>query len=462
MIGRYFTLLGLVLMGYAIFGRGFAYLGKPPLFVGEAVLMLGVFIMSITRGSMRVFALPQMSLILLFMLWGLCRMVPYLTEWGMFALRDSVVWGYAVFAIITAALLLAEPHRLPRLLWQYRGFALAFLILVPLLIVIKGLFRGALPDVPGTSIAIFAPRRGNIMVHMAVICAFVIAGFAHRRTLAIAVFSIPFMLLLGSNRAGILSFCVAVGMATVLTRINKKSVNLWGSILVVIAIVGVVGANATIPGSDQAINTDQLVEKVLGIVGLSNSSRNINSADWRLNWWGDILNYTVNGTHFWTGKGFGVNLATDDGYQVDAEGDLRSPHSIHFNILARMGVPGALLWLALQASWAVPLFRRYLECRRVQDPRWSGVFLVLLTYWVATMVNSSFDVDLEGPMGGIWFWAVFGIGMATLVIHRTHPLLMYQDAQWERYYQEQLRPRTRSAWIAETAAANWQRPAGVR
>jgi hypothetical protein len=34
------------------------------------------------------------------------------------------------------------------------------------------------------------------------------------------------------------------------------------------------------------------------------------------------------------------------------------------------------------------------------------------------MVNASFDVFLEGPTGGIWFWSLFGLGIAALEIQR--------------------------------------------
>ena len=42
----------------------------------------------------------------------------------------------------------------------------------------------------------------------------------------------------------------------------------------------------------------------------------------RLDWWKEIVTYTINGKYFWTGKGFGVNLADDDGFQVLSSGTL--------------------------------------------------------------------------------------------------------------------------------------------
>jgi hypothetical protein len=34
------------------------------------------------------------------------------------------------------------------------------------------------------------------------------------------------------------------------------------------------------------------------------------------------------------------------------------------------------------------------------------------------MVNATFDVYLEGPQGGIWFWCVFGFGIALMEVQR--------------------------------------------
>lgn len=47
-------------------------------------------------------------------------------------------------------------------------------------------------------------------------------------------------------------------------------------------------------------------------------------------------------------------------------------------------------------------------------------FSWLIAYWLAFMVSASFDVFLEGPMAGIPFWSLFGMGWGAHVIFRTH------------------------------------------
>jgi len=140
--------------------------------------------------------------------------------------------------------------------------------------------------------------------------------------------------------------------------------------------------------------------------------------NFRLAWWGTIVDYTVFGEHFWTGKGFGVNLADDDGFQSTADGSLRAPHNSHLTVLARMGVPGFLLWVALQAAFAVGLLRALYASRLRGSTVLAGTAAWLLAYWVAMMIATSFDPYLEGPQGGIWYWVVIGAGLVVMRLTR--------------------------------------------
>jgi hypothetical protein len=41
-----------------------------------------------------------------------------------------------------------------------------------------------------------------------------------------------------------------------------------------------------------------------------------------------------------------------------------------------------------------------------------------MCYWLAAFVDMSFDVYLEGPQGGIWFWVIIGFGIAVLRVQK--------------------------------------------
>ena len=62
----------------------------------------------------------------------------------------------------------------------------------------------------------------------------------------------------------------------------------------------------------RAISAEQLVENVDSIFGARDNQDLSGTKEWRLHWWETIIDYTINGPYFWTGKGFGVDLGADD------------------------------------------------------------------------------------------------------------------------------------------------------
>ena len=77
-----------------------------------------------------------------------------------------------------------------------------------------------------------------------------------------------------------------------------------------------------------------------------------------------------------------------------------------------------LLWVFLQLWFGWSLVGAYVRARSAGAQRWAEVDLWILCYWLAFLVNASFDVSLEGPMAGIWFWCVFGFGIALMELQR--------------------------------------------
>ena len=45
---------------------------------------------------------------------------------------------------------------------------------------------------------------------------------------------------------------------------------------------------------------------------------------------------------------------------------------------------------------------------------WVQILGFVFIYWLAAMFNASFDPYLQGPQGGIWFWTMFGVGLAAI------------------------------------------------
>lgn len=172
------------------------------------------------------------------------------------------------------------------------------------------------------------------------------------------------------------------------------------------------------PPKRRSASIEQLIDNILSVFDTSDDPGLEGTKQFRLAWWGSIVDYTVFGEHFWTGKGFGINLADDDGFQSTADGSLRAPHNSHLTVLARMGVPGLVLWIVLQGVFAITLVRTMLISRRAGDGLLAAIAAWTLVYWLVMVVDTSFDPYLEGPQGGIWFWATMGFGMAVVRIGR--------------------------------------------
>ena len=96
----------------------------------------------------------------------------------------------------------------------------------------------------------------------------------------------------------------------------------------------------------------------------------------------------------------------------------RSPHNIQMTVLARAGVPGLVIWSLLQSTFALSLVVAFFRARRERREWWARVNLWILSFWLAFMVNAAFDVFLEGPQGGVWFWCLIGFGIAALEAQR--------------------------------------------
>ena len=428
--------LGVLLIGYAFFGRGFAYLGMPPLFVGELVLLVGLAAVVLTRGTLRrASRVPMTWFILAYAGWGALQTFPYLGPYGIDALRDAVLWGYGAFAILVVALLGREVdvQLVPR--WYERWFPW-FLLWAPVAWVLHRLFEHSLPQIPGTSVPVLEFSPGDVAVQLAGAASFMLLGLrgtnnarGHlaRRLPDRILWLIRLVLLIlvaAWNRGGTLAIVMAVMVSLAARPAAVSKLALLGVVTVTLGLAASVFGLSIDTGDYRGrISPAAITENIKSIFGSNRQSVDAGTSEWRLLWWGDIVSYTVRGDYFWTGKGYGINLADDDGYQTNSEDDaaLRSPHNGHLTVLARAGVPGFVLWLMLQGYFFLSLMRACLRARRAGAEWWFRMNVWILAYWLACMVNASFDVFLEGPHGGIWFWALFGFGIWMTEVQKRLP-----------------------------------------
>lgn len=426
---QWLDLLCLTLLGYALFGKGWAYVGLPPLFIGDAVLLLGIAsLLLLARGWGPIFSSAPLWILLTMMAWGLLRTWPYLPRYRIDALRDAAIWGYAAFAPLVFGVVVSRPGRLEILVRRYSVFARLFVAAVP--VVWVGLRFGgeAVPRWPWADVPIVDAKGGDLLVHLAGVLAFWAAGMYRAGPVWVLLLTCNVALIGAYNRGGLISFLMVFAVCGLFRPFAGALWRLAGLASVGLLLLAVTDLRVQMPGKGRELSFAQLTENIVSVVGSSDEQDLDGTKEWRLRWWGDIVNYTVNGPYFWTGKGFGINLADDDGYQGTAwEGQLRSPHNGHLTLLARAGIPGFVLWLLVHLTWAAEVLNRYFQAKAAGRRRWQGLFLFLLAYWAAFMANTTFDVFIEGPMGAIWLWTVYGAGLAAVWAYRHRPYVLADE-----------------------------------
>ncbi len=427
--GQYLILLSGVLLGYAMIGKGFAYLGLPPLFIGEIALSAGLVVMLRTGCLIAALATLPSLVLAATMIWVLLRTLPYVGVYGFDALRDSVVIMYGGFAFVIIALLLEDGRRINSMLWSFGTFVSIYVPAIPFLYAFSHYMADYVPNWPGYNVPFLEIRASEIAVHLTGAAVFVLVGF--RKVSSLWILFVLAMLVMASvsSRGAMLAFVLPFIFAVlVLGKVRELAAVLVVGLVIfatayVVETAFTTGQREARTTSERSLSARQIVDNVASIAG-QGGEQTEGTKTWRLEWWNIILANTVFGPNFWTGRGFGLNLADADGFQDGERPDrpaLRSPHNVHMTLLARAGVPGAALWLGLLTSWFAMMMHAMLTARRRGQTEWAGLFLFASCYAASFVINASFDVALEGPMQGIWFWCLVGFGIGSAMVYRCQP-----------------------------------------
>lgn len=413
--------LAAALFGYVIGNRGFAQLSlsnQVPLLPAEAALLCCAAAVVVRTALHRTSAFNRDSLNVALSVWillGLARLWIDVRTHGAIAVRDFATVYYAAFFFIAQSLarhaaslallrrtMLSAAMVLPVYYLLYREF--------PDLIVSRLVFRG----------------DPLIFYKADLVAAYLFAGFFLFSTVphwpalmrnGFASLSYATAFTIDSSRAAIVGL-VATSAWWALGR-RWTPWHLQG-VLVPASLLGLLFVAFTSDREFESSRFYALYEHVRSIadVGGTGSYR---SADreyvgdnnrFRAFWWRAVAEETLeSGPVF--GLGFGANLSERFArtYQLDlGEGfNVRSPHSIFFSVLGRMGLVGLAAWLAVVV--AILVRTRRLAQLAATEPS----ALPALGWWsVAWMllVSGSFGVVIEGPMGGVLFWTALGLANA--------------------------------------------------
>jgi hypothetical protein len=425
LLGLYGVVLGPLIAGYLLFDKAFAYIHVPgtPFYIGEAVLAIGILGVLGSTGYLRIPLRdePILALLAAFFLWGLIRFLPGFRAYGTLAIRDFALVYYCLFAFLTVAVLARSPGLVARWVAQIARLVPWMLLWMPFAVILQAVELHA-PNVPGTTVSLLTHKPGNaataVLIALGSLWLFPERYSARSR----AIWSIVGFVVLGlsatQNRGGLVGALAGalVGLALISGRERVRLI-VRATAVVLLGLVLALTLSLKIPvaGSQgRDFSASQLIANVASVGGAQEAGNLQGTVAGRDLLWSLVYHEQVAEGHLADGLGFGVNLAylVGDTQVTNGTDPLRSPHNSHFDILARTGLIGFALWIALWLGW---YWRLITGCRRLA---WRGlhtmrqVVILCLMISTAILVSSFFDPQLEGAQVAALLWTVFGVGVA--------------------------------------------------
>ncbi len=389
-----------VFLLYLIFDKGIAYS-----FLVEFLWITGLIIIFISRKNFYFIINLKSKIIIFFILLTNIYLLYGINKFTILnVIKDSFVFNYACFTLILF-LFIDEKE----LIWKKIKLIYNFYPIIPLL---SFTVFNLIPSLDTVKIfgdiTIMNHKHSDMAIHLLISSIFLLRYNNEKKTNAqyyfILLIIFDFLIIASYSRSGTVSFIV--GLLCYL-YFNKERVitsnfkRILKSIVVGFIIILPIYASIQIQENFQGrtVGIDQIKNNFLSIVS-SNEDVPATLEDnkiWRLIWWGKIINYSFTPQYFFTGRGLGMSLVKTDG--IDANEDLRSPHNFHLTIMARFGVVVFFLWFYFLYQLFNKFFKRELTGNR----------FLIASILLAFVINASFDVFLEGPMGAFPFWTFVGL-----------------------------------------------------
>jgi hypothetical protein len=372
--------------------------------MAEILLVFGIFILFINRKQFEIGLDIKQIIVGIFILISFLYII-----WGVFqypilnVLRDSLAFQYAWFVFIIYFLKSEYDFIWQKIIQIYKW--------VPLVIFLNFfLFYFVFLYLPPINIFgnqnIIIYKNGDKSVHLLIstISMFLYTERYSRRLLILntILIVINFLILLAFTRSGSVAYILALfsffffSKEKILNESFRKLLKFVPIIIVIgMGLFVVIDIQADAQG--RTISLSQIADNFTSIVSSDIDGSLTDNKIWRLVWWAKLVNESFTLQHFFVGKGLGMSLAGND--ILNPDDNLRSPHNFHLTILARFGYFVIIAWIIWLVSIFKPLFTRKL----------AGKTLAITSILLVFIINGSFDVFFEGPMGAFPFWTFVGL-----------------------------------------------------
>ena len=401
-----------------IIGKGPTYLGYPPIYWGEVVLVVSLLWVVGHQGTLGLRSREGRLLsflILGYMALGAALAANSVASWGLDAARDAAICYYAAFYFV--GLNLARRQALGTRVWQTLCVFWVLALVWESANLLSGeRLAGLGPEIPWRGTNLLSHSGNDVMQHMglgAIIVLFLRPPdrYRHWRKVFVFVALLGLTLLALSHLRGA-KFGLLLGAVVVLALGLAKGRPIRFSTR--IFWVGAAGGIALLAAS--VLVTSDLAEVMhLRRFAEANPFSPQGTAYWRMLWWEELVGEVMRRNPAF-GLGFGESLGVYNPYLLGNEHEawpVRSPHNINMTVFARTGIVGGSLWALVLAVGFGGLFRRVWR-GGVRGHAYSPERREELAFWllmlIATWGNSSVGVLMEGPVLGVWFW--FALGFA--------------------------------------------------
>ena len=399
---------GFLLTGYLTLARSFAYLGVPPVFIGEIALAaflllkpriaLGTWAAALLRPS----PLNGLGLALLaFVAYGLWQVgrgvlsgVPVVHTLKFFTFNY-----YTLYLFMGMWIGLQAPEYMRQLVraiaWVNGIYGLIFILAL----------RHVPAYMPGTDVPLFSAPAAQVVVILGLVC--------FERNLR----SVWFILML--NIVVTLAWQVRAEWAGLVLGILTWGLltgRLGRVIAVGMAALGMLGlielADLKLPGrTGENVSLSENLARAIAPINLElakelspNARYHAGTAEWRQVWW-DAIWRSVHSSPmleaFGHGYGYPLIKVAPPEAQKDNE-TVRTPHSLFYYALGYTGWVGVALFCAVQLSILRLLWRAF---RITKQP-------VGVAWWVMGLTMALFQEGLETPFHAIPFYLMAGMTMA--------------------------------------------------
>ena len=388
-------LLFIIILGYALGGKGFAYVSPfEPIYIGEISLSLCMLGLLARPRELRLFETPIHRWIWVYVFYAGLHLIVDYTDYRLLAVRDSSMAYYALFFI--AAYSLFQNEKITNVFERVIKTAMIF---ATMSMAFATFYNGV--RFPGFSphIDAYMPLCAGLILYLLVI------GIEQAKVHYI-IFACLILVGLASSKTAALIALVAVVSCAILVGGLRKLImpSLCFAALGLIAI-------STIA----LIDTDLVIELLLGgetgaafgldggeFVGFSGTS------EWRLLWWTTVFVDTMREAPFW-GQGFGADItgpfleAWLGPAHADATGYARYPHNVMITNFGRLGFIGLAIFSMLYVSMGIFVLK---FCRKYfVSPERRDADLICFSIVVAGMVNGVLQSTYEVPYAAITHWA---------------------------------------------------------